>query len=82
MATLHVRNIPDDMYSKIQALAIERNRSLSAEVVNLLQRALEQENIRREQAKLLTEIRRRRNAYRPKQKGFDSVRMLREDRAR
>lgn len=82
MATLHVRNIPDEIYSKIQSLAAERNRSISAEVVNLLQRALEQEQIRREQAKLLADIRRRRNAHRPKRKGFDSVRMLREDRAR
>lgn len=82
MATLHVRNIPDEIYSKIQSLAAERNRSISAEVVNLLQRALEQEQTRREQAKLLADIRRRRNAYRPKRKGFDSARMLREDRAR
>ena len=78
MATLHVRNIPEDLYAQIQSLATEQSRSISAEVIMLLQTALEQEKIRREQVKLLAGIRRRRRAYRSKQGGFDSVRMLRE----
>jgi len=82
MATLHVRNIPDELYAQIQSFAAERNRSLSAEVVELLQNALEQEKIRRKQGKLLADIRRRRLAYKPKQRVFDSVKMLREDRDR
>ena len=37
MATLHVRNVPDDLYRRLQALADAEHRSLSAEVIDLLQ---------------------------------------------
>jgi plasmid stability protein len=82
MATLHVRNIPDEIYLQIQALATKRNRSLSAEVVFLLQHALDEEKMRREQSRLLSDIRRRRMAQKRRQKALDSVRLLREDRSR
>ena len=36
MATLHVRNVPDDLYERLKALAEEDHRSLSSEVVWLL----------------------------------------------
>jgi plasmid stability protein len=36
MATLHVRNVPDDLYERLKALAEEDHRSLSAEVIWLL----------------------------------------------
>lgn len=36
MATLHVRNVPDDLYDRLKALAEEDHRSLSAEVIWLL----------------------------------------------
>ncbi|HZQ08551.1 MAG TPA: hypothetical protein VFD70_18360 [Anaerolineae bacterium] len=82
MAILHVRNVPDKIYADIQTLAAERNRSVSAEVITLLQEALRQEQLRRKQAALLADIRRRRYVY-PKQKRVpDSVTLLREDRAR
>jgi plasmid stability protein len=82
MATLHVRKVPDDLYAELQALAESSNRSLSAEIIVLLKEALRQEQGRRDQLKLLANIRRRRYTY-PKQKGVpDSVVLLREDRAR
>ena len=81
MAILHVRNVPEDLYQRLQELASERHRSISAEVIMLLAQALEAEQTRRDQARLLAEIRRRRRAY-PANKSFDSVQMLREDRAR
>ena len=37
MATLHVRNVPDDLYQRLKRLADERHRSLSAEVIELLE---------------------------------------------
>lgn len=82
MATLHVRNIPDDVYSQIQTLAQTRNRSLSAEVLVLLQNALQQEQIRQKQAKLLETVRRRRYTYPKNKRVPDSVKLLREDRSR
>ncbi len=37
MATLHVRNVPDELYRKLQAHAEIDHRSLSAEVIDLLE---------------------------------------------
>jgi plasmid stability protein len=37
MATLHVRSVPDDLYRKLQACAEAEHRSLSSEVVDLLE---------------------------------------------
>jgi plasmid stability protein len=82
VATLHVRNIPDDIYSQLQVLAQTRNRSLSAEVILLLQEALTREQARQKQVKLLADIRRRRFTYPPNKRVPDTVTLLREDRAR
>ncbi len=80
MPTLHVRNVPDDLYDKIRKQAAAQNRSISAEVIVLLQRALLQSE--REQDEVLAGIRRRR-FFRPADAGApDSLALLREDRAR
>ena len=80
MPTLHVRNVPDDLYDKIRKQAAAQNRSISAEVIVLLQRALLQSE--REQDEVLAGIRRRR-FFRPADAGApDSQTLLREDRER
>lgn len=66
MAILHVSNVPDDLYKKLQELAKAKNRSINAQVITLLQQALppqtqETEDQRRKDVpKLLEEIRLRR----------------------
>lgn len=40
MATLHVRNVPNDLYAQLQQLAKQQNCSISAQVITLLQNAL------------------------------------------
>ena len=80
MNTLHVRSIPDNLYQRLQQLARSRNRSLSAQVVTLLSRAVEEEERQREQAVLLDSIRRRR--FKPPADAPDSLDLLREDRKR
>ncbi len=40
MATLHVRNIPERLYDSIRTRAGERERSISSEVIRLLERAV------------------------------------------
>jgi plasmid stability protein len=80
MANLHVRSVPDDLYDRIQDLAQSRNRSLSAEVVTLLYQALEQEENRQRQDRLLSAIRRRRAKL--SAATVDSVELLRADRSR
>jgi plasmid stability protein len=80
MATLHVRNVPDDLYQQIRERADAGSRSLSAEVVVLLSRALDEKGP--SVGELLTEVRRRRH-FRPSAMGMpDSTTLLREDRER
>ncbi len=80
MSTLHVRNVPDDLYEEIQRRAAEQRRSISSEVISLLRQAIERPD--QSQAQLLAEIRRRR-IYRPAEHGApDSATLLREDRQR
>lgn len=80
MPTLHVRAVPDDLYARLQELAQAKQRSLSAEVLTLLYRALEAEDLRQQQARTLSKIRRRR--FRPAKGAPDSLTLLREDRGR
>lgn len=80
MATLHIRNVPEDLYAKLKQSADARHRSLSAEVVALLEWALE--GTERTAASTLASIQRRRS-YSPSAAGApESIRLLREDRGR
>ena len=60
MNTLHVRSVPDALYKRLQQLANARNRSLSAQVITMLEQAVDAEERRKKQAKVLTSIQRRR----------------------
>jgi len=79
MTTLHVRSVPEELYEQIRQLAQARQRSLSAQVITLLERAVAEESQREQQAELLASIRRRR--FKPPA-AMDSTSLLREDRAR
>ncbi|HEX6383983.1 MAG TPA: Arc family DNA-binding protein [Anaerolineae bacterium] len=80
MATLHVRNVPKELYERLRQRARERNRSLSAEVITLLEHALEEPEYT--QAEVLNNIRRRR-FFEPKAVyAPDSTTLLRQDRER
>ena len=82
MAILHVRRVPERMYGRLRSLAKARKRSLSAEVITLLDGALHDEEVNRSQAEVLTRIRRRLLQRKPLPAGADTLTMLREDRAR
>ena len=43
MATLHIQNLPDDLYQKLQKLATIQNHSIRAQVINLLESAVQAE---------------------------------------
>jgi plasmid stability protein len=80
MPTLHVRNVPEGLYEQIRQQAEAQNRSISAEVITLLQRAIESRT--RSQDEVLDNIRRRR-FFRPDDAGApDSTTLLRQDRGR
>lgn len=80
MNTLHVRSVPEDLYNRLQQLANARNRSLSAQVIMMLSQAIEDEERRKKQAKVLTSIQRRR--FKAPKNAPASLKLLREDRSR
>lgn len=88
MATLYVRNLPDDLYAKLQELAASEHRSINAQVITLLEQALKTEaqqaedEKRKNVPKLLEEIRLRREQLPTDIEWLDSTAMIREDRDR
>jgi plasmid stability protein len=80
MSALHVRNVPEPLYRRLKGRAEARRRSLSAEVITLLEWAIEEAE--RRPAATLDAIRARRR-FNPAAAGApDSTTLLREDRAR
>jgi len=88
MATLHVKNVPDDLYARLQQLAVAQNRSISAQVITLLENALttQVKQPQSENPKSIIEILagiRRRRRVNPADFGLpDSTTLIREDRDR
>lgn len=88
MATLHVENVPDDLYAKLQQLATTQNLSISAQVVSLLESALQtevqepQSGTPKSVAEILAESRRRRRVNLADFGLPDSTALIREDRDR
>lgn len=80
MHTLHVRSVPEELYSQIRSLAQHQQRSLSAQVIVLLERGLEAERQRTQTTQALEQIHRRRFVLPPNSP--DSTELLREDRKR
>jgi antitoxin FitA len=80
MSTLHVRSVPEDLYERVRQLAKLRSRSLGAQVITMLYEAIDEEEQRKDQARVLTSIRRRRLV--PTKKTAESLELLREDRRR
>jgi len=63
MATLHVRDVPDETYEALRERANERHTSISAEAIRLLERALRTDRARVNE--LLAEIETTRVKARP-----------------
>ncbi|MHB1585629.1 MAG: FitA-like ribbon-helix-helix domain-containing protein [Acidiferrobacteraceae bacterium] len=82
MATLHVRNVPEKLYKRIQKLAEAENRSVTAEVIQLLSQGLQACEARRGAAAAIERIRQRAQKIELPHDWKDSVELLREDRGR
>lgn len=81
MATLHVRNVPDELYDRLKRQAEIDNRSLSAEVIARLEQTAPRQT--EEYQDLLERIDRRREELRRTMGTFpSSVALIREDRDR
>ncbi len=81
MPVLHVRNVPEPLYESLKERARSEGRSLSAEVIQILEWAVA--TPRRSQAQVLESLAIRRRDYSPASSGAPSVvAMIREDRQR
>jgi plasmid stability protein len=80
MSTLHVRNVPEPLYETIRGFAHTANRSIGAEVVELLDHAVTERRGRSRMKRLLAEM--RRNRFRPPAGAPTAEELLREDRDR
>ncbi len=78
MSILHVRNVPQELYERLKQRADSQHRSLSAEVITLLEWAVEQAEVSPQVT--LASIRRRR-CFNPARSGApESDQLLRQDR--
>jgi plasmid stability protein len=83
MATLHVRNVPEKLYKRIQKLAEEENRSVTAEVIQLLTQGLQTREARRNVAAVIDRIQNRtKRLLLPRRSWTDSDELIRKDRHR
>ena len=82
MATLYVRNFPDALYETVQELAREDGQSISAEVVELVDDAVQRVQRKRKSLQAMARIEARYSQFRPSVDGKDSLDLLREDRDR
>ena len=80
MPTLQVRNLPEDIYIKLNMLANEENRSIAQQTIVLLKESLglHRNNKLRRKA-LLEELSQRKY---PETDNVDVVQLIREDRER
>jgi plasmid stability protein len=79
MATLHVRNVPDDLYRKLQACAEAEHRSLSSEVVDLLERGVAARDRGAKMTEVLERLRVIRESLPPVPEGY-AADLIREGR--
>lgn len=56
MATLYVRNVPAELYAKLQAVAADEGRSLNAAILEFLEEEVERREQRTEFERLLAEL--------------------------
>ena len=82
MATLHVRNVPEKLYKRIQKLAEEESRSVTAEVIQLLSQGLRAREARQGAAAVIERIRQHAGKVTLPRGWKDSAELLREDRSR
>ena len=82
MATLYVRNVPDTLYKRVQELAEEEHLSINAEVITILDKAIDRTEKKRKSLAAMEHIEQLRSQFRPAEEGEDTLSLLREDRDR
>ena len=88
MATLHLQDVPEDLYVRLEQLAKSQHRTISAQVITLLESTLppqtpqSQSETPKSVTEILTEINRRREQLPTDVEWPDSTALIREDRDR
>ena len=82
MAILHIRNVPENLYKRIQKLVEEGNRSVTAEVIELLGQSVRLREEHLGAAEIVERIRRQAQKTALPRGWRDSADLLREDRGR
>lgn len=82
MPILHIRNVPDELYAQLRSRAVAQHRSLSAEVIDLLEAGVRAIPTPDEFDDWLERARQLREELRAQGLSFDSTAALREDRER
>jgi antitoxin FitA len=82
MAILHVRNVPEKLYKRIRKIAEEEDRSVTAEVIQLLNQGLQAREARRGATAVIERIRQRAQKTELPRGWKDSAELLREARSR
>ena len=82
MATLHVENVPDELYEALRARAKRERRSIAGEVIRILEHAVptEAELARRREAYRAIEEFRSRVVVQPGPSTEEMIREMREER--
>ena len=81
MAILHIRNVPDTLHERIQELAQEEKRSLTAEVIALLAEGIKARESRCDRVAIVARIHREAPEIKLPGNWIDSATLVREDRA-
>ncbi len=82
MATLHVRNVPETLYKRILKVAVEENRSITAEVIQLLSQGLRAREVRQRAAAVIARIGRQTQKKELPVGWPDSITLIQESRCR
>ena len=82
MPILHVRGIPEDLHERIKSQAALEHRSLTAEVIHLLEKGLATERPQPTMAEVLEQARQLRESLENRGVEVDSTAVLREERER
>jgi plasmid stability protein len=83
MKTYTIRDIPEELFERFKHLAQRERRSINAEIIEVMDRAVEQDALRQQRQETLRQIAELRHALPPDtREGKDSLTLLREDRNR
>ncbi len=81
MASITIRDIPDDLFERFKEMAREDRRSVNAEVIEVLDKAVQHRNLRAQRLRALEDLARIRESQ-PPSNAEETLAMLREARQR